>query len=74
MNLLQSIKLSFRTLRKRPAFSVIIIFTFAIATGASIVVYSYMDALLFSSLPFKGPENLVRVHSVKGGEKGLFSS
>ncbi|MEO0555853.1 MAG: ABC transporter permease [Bacteroidota bacterium] len=73
MNLLQSIKLSFRTLRKRPAFSVIIIFTFAIATGASIVVYSYMDALLFSSLPFKGPENLVRVHSVKGGEKGLFS-
>ncbi|MEM6525250.1 MAG: ABC transporter permease [Bacteroidota bacterium] len=73
MNLLQSLKQSLRTLRKRPAFSAIIIFTFAIATGASIVVYSYMDALLFTSLPFKDPGNLVRIQSVKGGEKGLFS-
>ncbi|MEM7109293.1 MAG: ABC transporter permease [Bacteroidota bacterium] len=73
MKLLYSLKLSFRTLRKRPAFSAVIIFTFAVATGASIVVYSYMDALLFTALPFKNPENLVRIQSVKGGEKGLFS-
>ncbi len=73
MNLNNNLKLSFRTLRKRPAFSAIIIFTFAIATGASIVVYSYIDALLFTSLPFKEPQNLVRIQSIKGGEKGLFS-
>lgn len=73
MNLLHILKMSFRTLKKRPAFSVIIIFTFAIATGASIVIYSYMDALLFTPLPFKKPEQLVRIQSVKGGEKGLFS-
>ncbi len=71
--MLRSVKLSFRTIRKRPAFSTIIILTFAIATGASIVVYSYMDALLFTSLPFKEPHNLVRIQSVKGDEKGLFS-
>ena len=73
MNLLHSLKMSFRTLKKRPAFSGIIILTLAIATGASIVVYSYMDALLLTPLPFKEPENLVRINSEKGGEKGLFS-
>lgn len=73
MHLLQSIKLSFRALKKHPAFSGLIILTFAIATGSSIVVYSYMDALLFTPLPFHEPENLVRIQSVKGDEKGLFS-
>ena len=73
MNTLRSIKLSLRTIRKKPAFSGIIILTFAIATGAGILVYSYMDALLFTSLPFKEPQQLVRIQSVKGDEKGLFS-
>ncbi|MEM7552313.1 MAG: ABC transporter permease, partial [Bacteroidota bacterium] len=73
MNILYSLKLSIRTLKKKPAFSGVIIFTFAIATSASIVIYSYVDALLLTPLPFHEPENLVRIHAVKGGEKGLFS-
>ena len=73
MNLGHSFKLSFRHLRRKPAFAAIIVFTFAIATSASIVIYGYVDALLLTELPFKDPESLVRIHAVKGGEKGLFS-
>ncbi|MEO1052560.1 MAG: ABC transporter permease [Bacteroidota bacterium] len=73
MNLLFSLKMSLRSLRKRPVFSAVIIFTFAIVTSTSIIVYSYFDALLLSPLPFKDSEKLVRIQSIKGGEKGLLS-
>ena len=73
MNITLSLKSAFRNLRRRPAFSAIVIFTIAIVTGTSIVVYSYIDALLISSLPYFEPERLVRIQSVKGGEKGYLS-
>ena len=73
MKVVRSIRLSLRALRKHPAFSAVIIFTFAVAIGASIVVYTYMDALLFKSIPFEDPDRLVRIHSLKGDEKGSFS-
>ncbi|MEM6815701.1 MAG: ABC transporter permease [Bacteroidota bacterium] len=73
MNTLINLKTSLRSIRKRPAFAAIIIFTIAIVTGTSIVVYSYIDALLLSQLPFKNAERLVRIQSIKGQEKGLLS-
>ena len=73
MNSILSLKMSLRSLRKRPAFFAVIIFTFAIVYGTSIVVYSYIDALLLSPLPFKESERLVRIHSLRGEEKGLLS-
>ncbi len=73
MSLLLSLKLAIRAVKRSPIFSTVIIFTFAIATGASIVIFSYIDALLLSPLPFKEPQNLVRIHSMKGEEMGLLS-
>ena len=73
MNTMLSIKISLRGLRKRPGFSAVVICTIALVLGTSIVVYSYLDALLFTSLPFKDSDRLVRIHSVKGGEPGLLS-
>ena len=73
MNTLQSIKVAIRGLIKRPAYSLIIILTIAIVTGTSIVIYSYIDALLLTPLPFKDPDRLVQVHSIKGDERGLLS-
>ena len=74
MDLLFSLKqLALRSLKKRPAFSAIVILTITIVTGTSIVVYSYIDALLLTSLPFEEPDRLVRIQSVKGGEKGYLS-
>lgn len=73
MNSSQNMKVVFRGLKKRPAFSLVIILTIAIVTGTSIVIYSYIDALLLSPLPFKKPDRLVQIHSYKGGEQGLLS-
>ncbi|MEM8906350.1 MAG: ABC transporter permease [Bacteroidota bacterium] len=73
MHLLYSLKLALRNLKKRPAFSAIVILTIAIATGTSIVVYSYIDALLIQSVPFDEPDQLVRIQSLKGEEKGYLS-
>lgn len=67
------LKTAFRNLKSQPFFSMVIVFTIAIVTGTSIVVYSYIDALLLSPLPFKEPGKLVRIHSVKGDEQGLVS-
>ena len=73
MDLLYSLRLALRSLKKRPAFSSIVILTIAIVTGTSIVVYSYIDALLVKSVPFSEPDRLVRIQSVKGEEKGYLS-
>ncbi len=73
MHIFRSLKLAIRSIRKSPAFSAVIVFTFAIATGASIVIYSYIDALLLTPIPFEEPENLVRIHSMKGDEQGRLS-
>ena len=73
MHVIRSLKLALRSIRKSPAFSAVIVFTFAIATGASIVIFSYIDALLLTPLPFDEPERLVRIHSMKGGEVGRLS-
>ncbi len=73
MNLLLNVKTSLRGIRKRPAIAAVVIFTIAIATSTSIVVYSYIDALLLSPLPFKDSNRLVQVHSIKGDEKGYLS-
>lgn len=73
MNLINSLKIAIRNIRRRPSFSTIVIFTIAIVTGTSIVVYSYIDSLLISSMPFKNADQLVRIQSIKGEEKGYLS-
>ena len=73
MNAILGLKLAIRALGKRPAFTAVVTFTFAIVTSTSIVVYSYIDALLFSPLPFKEADRLVRIHSMRGDEQGLLS-
>lgn len=73
MNTLLNLKTSLRGIRKRPAIAAVIVFTIAIATSTSIVVYSYINALLLSPLPFKDSNQLVRIHSIKGEEKGYLS-
>lgn len=73
MNTSQNFRIILRGLRRKPAFSLVIILTIAIVTGTSIVIYSYIDALLLSPLPYKNPDRLVQIHSFKGGEQGLLS-
>ena len=73
MNFIYHLKLSVRNLLKRPLFSGIVIFTIAIAIGANTVVFSFIDALLLSPLPFKESDELVQIYSLKGDQEGLLA-
>ena len=55
---------SFRSLRRAPAFSLIVIVTLAVAVGATTAVGSLLNALVFRKLAVPSPEQLVDVSAV----------
>lgn len=73
MNTFFNLKLAWRAIKRKPAFSLIVMLTLAIATSTSIVVFSYIDAVLLTPLPFEEPDRLVRIQSLKGDENGFLS-
>ena len=52
---------AFRTLRKSPVFTITVIFTIALAIGASTAIFSVTNGVLLRQLPYKDPERLVLV-------------
>ena len=58
---LQDVRYGMRALRKHPAYSVVAIATLAIGIGAGTAVFSVVGAVLMRPLPYKAPEQLVRI-------------
>ena len=54
-----------RSLRRAPAWSCAVAGILAVSLGAASTVYSIADAVLFKALPYRQPEQLVWVSSVK---------
>lgn len=55
------IRLALRSLRRRPAFSLLAIGILALGIGANGTVFSVLDAVILRSLPFEEPDQLVQV-------------
>jgi predicted permease len=57
--LAQSFPFAFRQLRKKPGFSLTIIFTLALGIGATTAIFSLIEGVLLRPLPFKDADHLV---------------
>lgn len=61
MTIWQDIKYAFRQLRKRPGFTAVAVLILAFGIGANTALFSLIQGVLFSPLPFENPERLVMV-------------
>ena len=50
-----------RSLRRHPAFTSLAVLMLGLAIGATVVVFSVVEAALFQSLPFPEPDRLVEI-------------
>jgi putative ABC transport system permease protein len=58
-----------RSLRKTPLFTVVVIFTLALAIGANAAVFSVLRAVVLSPLPYNEPDRLVTVYDTVGVDR-----
>src|SRR5689334_13157890 len=61
--ILQDLKYAARKLLRTPGFTIVAVATLALAIGATTAVYSIVDGILLKPLPFRAPQQLVRLES-----------
>src|SRR6185436_11947192 len=57
----RNLRLSFRTLRKNPGFTLTAVLVLALGLGASTAMFSALDRILFRPLPYADAERLVNL-------------
>lgn len=71
--LVNHLSYAIRRFRKHPGPALAVVGTMAIAIGANTAIFSFVNALLLRPFPFHDAEQLVEIHSRRGGEQGKIS-
>ena len=70
-SLLHEIRLTVRSLIKRPGFTAVAILTLALGIGASTAIFSVLDAVLLRPLPYPNQERIVELRELDEKGKGM---
>ena len=70
-NVLQDVRYGIRAMLRSPAFSLVVILTFALGVGVNTAIFSVVDAVLIKPLPYPDADRLVWLR--EGNAKGQFS-
>ncbi|HEX5965431.1 MAG TPA: ABC transporter permease [Pyrinomonadaceae bacterium] len=60
----KDIRFAWRTLRKRPGFTLVVILVLSLGIGSTTAIFSIVDALLLRSLPYPHADRLVQLREV----------
>ena len=73
-NLFPDVKAAFRAMRRRPAFTAVIVATLAIGIGANTAMFALVYAALLKPLPYKDPDRLVLARRTVDGRPLMWNS
>jgi predicted permease len=72
-NLKQDLRYGLRTLRNSPVFTLVVVMTLALGTGATTAVFSFVDRILFRALPYARGDRIVSIGLVQSLEREEFT-
>ena len=61
LSMRHALRLALRQFTRHPAFALLTVLVLGLATGASVAVYTVVDAVLLKPLPYTAPEQLVTI-------------
>jgi putative ABC transport system permease protein len=71
--LYRHLRYGLRQIRRQPGLATAVVLTLGLAIGANTTIFSFVNALLIRPFPFRDPDQLVEIHSVRGGQPGKLS-